>query len=238
MKKHFALTTLLKISKMLSVFALAIGVQAQAQSQNSSMPAITATKEEKSKPEAKATKTTQATKIKRLPNILNVTLGVGYPGNALEAPSKHLSVSLDLWSAGNWKLGPYFSYFLADGKETVNFPSTGYTEVRHSRINSYALGAQGRFRLRPRYNLITALGLSYAQQEITSVDTTAPIPSSSVGYKKDFPVGLYGKAGVQYTVTRKNWAYGAELGLEVTNLINSNESFSAGYLSALIRYGF
>ncbi|QDK36489.1 hypothetical protein DOE51_02190 [Bdellovibrio sp. NC01] len=211
---------------MFCIFVVAICVNAKAQSQT----------QEPAQTPAKATKT--SAKPKRVPKILNFSLGVGYPGNALEAPSKHLSISLDLWDAGNWKWGPYFAYFLADGKETVNFPSTGYTEVRHSRINSYALGAQGRLRLRPRYNLITALGLSYASQEITSVDTTAPIPSSSVGYKKEFPVGLYGKAGVQYTVTRKNWAYGAELGFEITNMTNSNESFSAGYLSALIRYGF
>lgn len=170
--------------------------------------------------------------------ILNLELGVGYPGNSLEAPSKHFEVGLELFTMGKMRWGPYFGILMADSKETVNFPSTGYSEVRHSKITSYAGGLQGRWKLRPRFDVKAAFGLSYTQQEITSVDTTAPVPSTAVGYKKDYPVGLDGKAGLQYSIAKKNWAYGAELGFEVTSLTNSNQSFSAAYLNALLRYGF
>lgn len=176
---------------------------------------------------------------KKIPTIWNFELGVGSPlGSSLQAPSKQLEVSADMFMSGRWKWGPYLGLLMTDEKDSVYFPSTGYTETRKSLLTSYVGGLQGRYKWKQGWDFKGALGVSYTQQKVNSVDTNAPIPSTAVGYTKDYPLGVDGKLAIQYSVSKKNWAYGAEFGYENTALNSSSQAISTIYLNFLLRTAF
>lgn len=180
-----------------------------------------------------------APKKKKKHDIWSFELGAGYPlSSALQAPSKQLEISSDMFLSGRWKWGPYLGLLLTDEKDSVYFPATGYTETRKSLLTSYTGGLQGRYKWKQGWDFRGALGVSYTQQKVNSVDTNAPIPSTAVGYSKDYPLGVDGKVAIQYSVNKKNWAYGAELGYENTALNSSSQAISIIYLNFLLRTAF
>ncbi len=161
--------------------------------------------------------------------------GMGAPGNGLDTPSTHLEVGLDLPFNERIKWGPYFQRVSANKSEAFAFPSTGYSEVRKYQVTSNILGVQSRVLLYDVWQGRFGFGFSQTNMEIKSASTNAPLPSSAVGYKKTFPIGIAAQAAIQRIWVLSSVNLAAEFGYNVT-AANSNESFIEIYLAAVARF--
>jgi hypothetical protein len=167
--------------------------------------------------------------------LIWVLYGVGSPGNGLDSPSGHIEFGLDLSLNERMKWGPYYQLVTANKKESFVFSATGYSEVRKYLVTANVIGVQSRVLLHDVWQGRLGFGLSQTSMEVKSASTDAPLPSTAVGYKKTFPIGLAFQATVQRVWVLKAINLAAEAGYNITAL-NANESFTEAYLGVIARF--
>jgi hypothetical protein len=167
-------------------------------------------------------------------NIIWASSGVGSPGNGLDTPNTHIELGIDYSLNEYFKWGPYYQLITANKKEAFDFPATGYFEKRKYLVSANVLGLQTRIFFFDEWHGRFGLGLSQTKMEIKSIDTNAPIASTSVGYSKSFPLGFSLVGAIQRVWNLDSFIVESELGYNVT-AANSNESFTEVYLAAVLR---
>ncbi len=164
-----------------------------------------------------------------------ISVGAGMGSISTASTTQDLSLGWDYHLGPKYEFGPYYKKVALKYPEDQYFENTGYTETRSYNVVAQLYGIQLKSKLKPARYLQFGVGLCTTTSKIDSVQTDAPLASTSGGTTKGFSPSIGLEIGYLYRFEFNRFNLGLNLGFFTTST-NVKESYSE--VSAGVNFEF